>query len=442
MINDALGRTTAGLETFGYLRLRTLVRLRWLAVTGQTSAVLFVKYGLGFDLPLTLSFALIALSACVNILLTTRWPATLRLSEEPAALLLGYDIAQLAGLLYLTGGLQNPFTFLFLVPVTVSASSLPLMWTLLVCGFALACVSFLAFFHLPLPWDAANPLVVPPAYIAGMWVALVSGTVFSTIYARRITEEAQQMSSALNATELVLERQQRLSALDGLAAAAAHELGTPLATIALVAKELRREFPTTSPHSEDLDLLMSQAARCREILSRLANRGAVADHILETEKLSVMVENLVAPLRGSDANVIVDISGDEGVAEPVIRRNPAISYGLSNLLENALDFAKSEVKVTGRWNAREITLAVTDDGPGFDGTIKDRLGDPFITTRPGFGTREPEEGDGHEGMGLGVFIAQTLLQRSGATVKLSNRAAPETGAMIQISWPRSVLAAA
>jgi two-component system, sensor histidine kinase RegB len=442
MINDALGRTTAGLESFGYLRLRTLVRLRWLAVIGQISAVIAVKYGLGFDLPLGLCLALIALSAAINILMTLRWPATLRLSGEPAALLLSYDIAQLAGLLYFTGGLQNPFAFLFLVPVTVSASSLPLIWTLLVCGFALVSVSFLAFFHWPLPWDTANPLVVPPAYIGGMWVALVSGTVFSTIYARRITEEARQMSSALNATELVLERQQRLSALDGLAAAAAHELGTPLATIALVAKELRREFPTTSPHSEDLDLLMSQAARCREILSRLANRGAIADHILETEKLSVMVENLVAPLRGSDAHVIVDISGDEGIAEPVIRRNPAITYGLGNLLENALDFAKSEVKVTGRWTAREITLAVTDDGPGFDGTIKDRLGDPFITTRPGFGTREPEDRDGHEGMGLGVFIAQTLLQRSGATVKLSNRASPETGAMIQISWPRSVLAEA
>jgi two-component system, sensor histidine kinase RegB len=442
MINEALGRTAAGLESFGYLRLRTLVRLRWLAVIGQTGAVLFVKYVLGFDLPLVLCFGLIAVSAAINSFLTVRWPATLRLSAEPAALLLGYDIAQLAGLLYLTGGLENPFAFLFLVPVTVSASSLPLMWTLLVCGFALLAVTILAFFHLPLPWDSANPLIVPPAYIAGMWVALVSGTVFSTIYARRITEEARQMSAALSATELVLERQQRLSALDGLAAAAAHELGTPLATIALVAKELRREFPQGSPYSEDLDLLMSQAARCREILSRLANRDAGADHILDSEKLSVMVENLVAPLRGSDATVAVDIKGDEGSAEPVIRRNPAIIYGINNLLENALDFAKSEVRVTGRWTAREVTLAIADDGPGFDGAIIDRLGDPFVTTRPGFGALEPAESGGHEGMGLGLFIAQTLLQRSGATVQLSNRNAPQTGATILISWPRSAFAEA
>ncbi len=440
MINDALGRSAAGVENYGYLRLRTLVRLRWLAVIGQSCAVLFVNFWLKFPLPLGLCLLLIALSAWINVFMTIRWRATQRLSAEPAALLLGYDIAQLAGLLYLTGGLENPFAFLFLVPVTVSAASLPLIWTLLVCGFALVAVSILAFVHLPLPWSVTEPLVIPPAYVAGMWVALVSGTVFSTIYARRITEEARQMSAALNATEIVLERQQRLSALDGLAAAAAHELGTPLATIALVAKELRHAFPASSPHSDDLDLLTSQSARCREILSKLANRGQVADHVFETEKLSVMIENLVAPLRGSDAKVTVDISGDDGSPEPLIRRNPAITYALDNILENALDFAKSEVRVTSRWNNSQIMLSVVDDGPGFDQSIMDRLGDPFVTTRPGFENPEPEPGARHEGMGLGLFIAQTLLQRTGASVNLANRPSPQSGAQIQIVWPRSSFA--
>jgi two-component system, sensor histidine kinase RegB len=428
---------TAENQDPGYLRLRTLIRLRWLAIFGQTATVLLVHYWLGFSLPLSLCLGLVALSAWINIFLTIKFRATQRLSAEPAALLLGYDIAQLAGLLYLTGGLKNPFTFLFLVPVTVSAASLPVIWTLLVCGFALLTVTFLAFFHWPLPWLANHPLELPATYVAGLWVALVSGTVFSAIYARRISEEARQMSAALTATELVLAREQRLSALDGLAAAAAHELGTPLATIALVAKELRHEFPTTSAHSEDFDLLVSQAARCREILSRLSNREEGNDEIMGTEKLSVMIENLVAPLRGSDVVLDVTQYGSDQSAEPKIRRNPAITYGLGNLLENAIDFAEGRVEVRSNWSRDHLTVTVADDGPGFDPDIMEQLGDPFVTTRPGYSG--PVVAGGHEGMGLGLFIAKTLLQRSGAQVVMANREDPHSGASIRITWPRTAL---
>jgi two-component system sensor histidine kinase RegB len=233
--------TPEGLSnTAGLLSLRTLVRLRWLAVLGQSFAVLGVHFVLDFPLPLGACLAVIALSAWLNIFLTLRWRSSLRLAPSQAGLLLGYDVIQLALLLYLTGGLQNPFAFLFLVPVTVSATSLPLKWTLCLSSIAFLCATFLALYHMPLPWSVSAPLVLPAAYVSGMWVALICGVVFSSIYARRIAEEARQMSTALTAAELVLAREQRLSALDGMAAAAAHELGTPLATIALVAKELKR----------------------------------------------------------------------------------------------------------------------------------------------------------------------------------------------------------
>jgi two-component system, sensor histidine kinase RegB len=266
--------------------------------------------------------------------------------------------------------------------------------------------------------------------------------VFSALYARRIAVEARTMSSALAATEAVLAREQRLTALDGLAAAAAHELGTPLATIALVAKELKREMPRNSPHEEDIDLLLSQSARCREILSRLSSREHASDEIYERMKATAMLEELVAPLRGSDVEIVIDAqASQEGIPEPVFRRNPAIMYGIGNVLENAIDFATSKVSVMARWSRQHVDIMVTDDGPGFEQTIIDRLGDPFVTTRPGYddpGNDEALQGK-HPGMGLGLFIAKTLLERSGAAVTISNQSQPQHGARIQMRWPRAAV---
>jgi two-component system, sensor histidine kinase RegB len=238
---------------------------------------------------------------------------------------------------------------------------------------------------------------------------------------------------------MVLAREQRLSALDGLAAAAAHELGTPLATIALVAKELKRELPKSSPHMEDIDLLVSQSVRCREILTRLAVPDQISDHVYQQVTLQAMLEDLVAPLRGSDVIVSIDAAASDDKkqsAEPVFLRNPAITYGLGNVLENAIDFATTKVDVTARWNASTVIIVVSDDGPGFDQNIFDQLGDPFVTTRPGYGADQEQEAGQHDGMGLGLFIAKTLLERSGASVVLSNAKHPLQGAMIQVAWPR------
>jgi two-component system sensor histidine kinase RegB len=250
------------------------------------------------------------------------------------------------------------------------------------------------------------------------------------------------MSAALSATELVLAREQRLSALDGLAAAAAHELGTPLATIALVAKELKRELAPEGPYTEDIDLLISQTARCREILARLSSREAQTDEMYQRTRVLVMIEDLVAPLRGSDVVIAVASSADADDKalndEPVFRRNPAITYGLGNLLENAVDFAETRVEVEARWTPQQVSITVRDDGPGFHENVFDRLGDPFVTTRPGYGEDSGEAGR-HEGMGLGFFIAKTLLERSGAAVSLANRPQPEHGAVVHVVWPRRLI---
>jgi len=426
------------------VRLQTLVRLRWLAVGGQTAAVLFVYGILGFPLPLGPCLAVIALSAWLNVFLSLRWRSSLRLHDRYAALLLGYDILQLAALLYLTGGLENPFSFLFLVPVTVSATTMPLNRTIVLGILTLAAITVLAFWRMPLPWHPGAPLELPGIYIAGMWTALVSGLVFSAVYVNRIAREARQMSDALTATEIIHAREQQLSALDGLAAAAAHELGTPLATIALVAKELKRELPAEGQVGEDLDLLISQTARCREILSRLADREAQRDEMYASLKLTVMIEEIVAPLRGSDIRFVVDArpfeAGGDGAAEPKIWRNPAIKYGLGNLIGNAADFARSRVDIEARWGPAEVAVTITDDGPGFSQEVIDRLGEPYVTTR-GYGPGSDQPENESEGMGLGFFIANRLLERSRATVTLDNRPAPDHGAQVHVAWPREALEA-
>ncbi len=442
MPQDLYPKLASGDAEIGMLRLRTLVRLRWLAIVGQTGAVLGVHFALGFPLPLGLCLAVIAFSAWLNIFLTIRWRKSVRLHETHAGLLLVYDVLQLGVLLFLTGGLENPFSFLFLVPVTISATSLSMRWTLWLGLMALASATFLAFQHYPLPWVPGQSFELPEVYIGGMWAAIMSGVVFSAIYARRIADEARQMSAALSATEMVLAREQRLSALDGLAAAAAHELGTPLATIALVAKELKRELPLEGSHKEDIDLLISQTARCREILARLSSREAQTDEMYQRTRILVMIEDLVAPLRGSDVVIAVTSSADTDDKaqenEPVLRRNPAIAYGLGNLLENAVDFAENRVEVDARWTQSQVSITVRDDGPGFHENIFDRLGDPFVTSRPGYGEETGEPGR-HEGMGLGFFIAKTLLERSGAAVSLANRPTPEHGAVVYVVWPRGLI---
>src|SRR5919202_3142376 len=234
------------------LRLDTLVRLRWLAVAGQGAAVALVHFGFGFPLPFGACLFVIAVSAAVNAVLNIRYPASHRLGDDSATLLLGFDILQLAGLLYLTGGLQNPFAMLFLAPVLISATALPPERTLVLGLLAIGCATLLAIVQRPVPWQAGEQLDLPFLYVTGIWTAILLGMAFTGVYAWRVAEEARQLAQALAATELVLAREQHLSQLDGLAAAAAHELGTPLATIALVAKELALQLPADSPLADDV----------------------------------------------------------------------------------------------------------------------------------------------------------------------------------------------
>ncbi len=419
------------------VRADTLIRLRWFAIAGQTAAVLFVRYGLDFDLPLAATATVIAVSAWLNLALRLRYGITPRLEPEQAAWLLAFDLVQLTALLYLTGGVDNPFSFMLLAPVVISATALPPRITMALGGFAVLCATGLIFVHYPLPWASDEKLQLPSLYTMANWASLLIAIGFTGVYAWQISEETRMLADALTATELALAREHHLSQLDGLAAAAAHELATPLSTITVIAKELERALPPDSPYADDIHLLREQTQRCRDILGKLTEldaSGAPFDNM----KLSALLEEVVAPHRNFGIDIEVMLPENRS-NEPVTRRNPAILYGLGNLVDNAVDFAKSRVEVAARWTDQEVVITIADDGPGFSPEIKDHLGDPYVTSRgrkPSPADSEPTDSE-PTGLGLGVFIAKTLLERSGATLALANQTPPDTGAVVRVRWSRA-----
>lgn len=414
------------------LRLKTLINVRWLAVLGQSVAVFVVWQLLEFNFEPVFCFALISISIFLNLFLKFRYPANQRLSSRASAALLAYDVVQLAALLFLTGGLQNPFSFLLLVPVVISATALSNKYTLSLGVLAVTCTTFLAFFHLPLPWLDGVTLQLPNIYIGGMWFAVISSLSFTAIYAFRIADEARKLSDALTATELVLQREQHLSNLDGLAAAAAHELGTPLATIALVSKEMTRELEKGSPLFEDAALLRSQAERCRDILQKLTSLSTEGDRHIGTMPFTAFMEEIAEPHR--NFGVSVTVKKPEGPRVPNCIRNPGILYGLGNIVENSVDYADEKVVLETGWDSETIWVKVMDDGLGFDDEVLAKIGEPFVTRR----SKSTKSG----GLGLGLFIAKTLLERSGATLDFGNDIEKRlSGACVLVSWPRAAIEA-
>lgn len=415
----------------GRLRLRTLVVIRWIALLGQAITLSVVYFGLHYPIVFVPAMAVIALAGVLNVVLSVARSSATWVSDREALWHLCFDVVQLAVLLGLTGGLQNPFAILILAPVVVSGWALSRRNTLIISALALALVSALAFWHLPLPWPDSG-ILLSPVYVSGVWTALVIAVVFIASYVSSVAQENRRMSQALEATRLALVREQQLSALGGLAAATAHELGTPLATIAVVARELQRELAPDSPLREDIELLHAESLRCRSILSGLAERPAWDDgspyHQLP---MSALVEAAAAAHRRE--GVVLEIRAgpaiDSDAAQPIVPRNAEILHGLGTLIQNAVQFARHGVDLDLTWDEESVMLRIADDGPGFDMTVLSRLGEPYYSTGP----RDRRRGEDQH-MGLGIFIARTLLAHLGAGMDFSNDLSG--GAVVEIRWPR------
>ena len=411
----------------GRVTLRTLILIRWIAVIGQLATVVMVQFVLAFPLPIGPVLAAVGASVLLNMVAMAQRGGRLRLADRDAALYLGYDMLQLTLLLYLTGGLANPFAILLLAPMTVAAAILSRYSVVLLTGLNLLCLTILALWHFPLPWPEPMPAVAP-LYAFGIWLSLSVSAAFIAGYVFRVAEEARRFAEALSATQVALAREQRLSSLGALAAAAAHELGSPLGTIAVVAKELSRELPPDSPYREDVSLLQSQVMRCREILADLARKPeADGGDPFERLPLTALIEAASAPHRLGHIMFVVERAPGGDAEEPVFRRSPEILHGLGNFIQNAHQFAKRRVTVSAAWDTRTATVTVMDDGPGFPSHLLGRIGEPYLSAR--------SERSGH--MGLGIFIAQTLLEKTGGQVAYSNNRSG--GARVVVRWERGTL---
>ena len=425
-------------EDFGHrarqLRLDTLIRLRWIAAGGQATAMLIAHFALGVRFPLMAGFGCLGASVLLNLWLRWAFPVSFRLEDRFATRILGFDILQLAALLFLTGGLANPFSILFLAPVATAAVSLPWRWTLAVLALALVSATFLEFWNMPLRSAEGAPILPPPLYGVGLWAAICVSVIFVSVYGSRVAGEARQLASALNATELMLARAQHLSQLDGLAAAAAHELGTPLATVALVVHELAAQPHIAAFCAEDLKLAEEQVARCRTILGKLSAPSEMATASVDEVSIGHLIEEIAAPHRLQDVQIQVELDG-EG-PEPVFRRSPAVIYGVTNIVENAVGFAASLVVIRASWSPSGVQIEISDDGPGFSLQVLAQLGEPYISDRA---SARRSDGEGAGGLGLGLFIAKALLERSGGRLEIANAAPIGRGAKVLLSWPLSAL---
>lgn len=409
------------------VRVRTLAILRWIAIFGQTITLMVVAGYFGFPVPVHAVVLAIGALVVMNLGLAMLYRASAHLTGRQATLQLAFDLLQLAVLLYLTGGLLNPFLLLLLVPVTISATLLSLRSAVALWLLATACVTGLSFRALPLPWSGEAPQM-PPVYLFGIWVAMVFGMAFLMAYAWQVSNEARKQQKALVATQSALAREQKMAALGSLAAAAAHELGGPLGTITLIASDLRRQLGDDPEFKDDISLLSQEAARSRDILVGIARR-AEAEEAFPSVLLETLVREVAQPFEGSSTQIIVTRRSSAADVSPLqVARRPELMHGLSNFIANAVRHAATRVDLIIEETAQQVQITVRDDGPGFDPELLPQLGAPDLGPHR----------SGSGGTGLGIFIAITLLERIGARISFVN--ADNGGATVEISWPRSTLA--
>jgi two-component system sensor histidine kinase RegB len=415
----------------GRVSLRTLVFVRWVVIIGQLVTVSVVALGFQFPMQLSAVLAIIALAIVVNLLgwVMRRGRA---LSDRAVAGYLAFDILQLSALLFLTGGLTNPFAVLVLGPIAVAAAVLGRDYSFGLTFLAIICLAALFASPFHLPWNGGGSPRLPDLYQLGLWISLTLACGFISTYNWSVAGEARRISEALAETQLTLAREQQLTALGTLAAAAAHELGTPLSTITVVAKELARDMPADSPYAEDVALIQSQCERCRSILAELARKPEDAEESpFNRLPLDQLVEAAAAAHRMPGIRLEISSVAAPGTEPPIVRRTPEIMHGLGNILQNAMQFATTAVTVVAQSDAHRIAMTISDDGPGFSPGLLGRLGEPYLSIRD----------QEHEHLGLGIFIAQTLLERTGAELTFVNGLEGTLqGAAVMIVWPRAALA--
>ena len=401
-----------------------LTILRYIAIIGQFIAVNIVFFYLKLEFPIIESYLIIFLGLITNLFLQFRVKVN-QLKDTYASLFLLYDLIQLSTLLYLTGGILNPFSILLIIP-TIFSSTFLSMGTTIILGVITSFFLFiLTYFYLPLPGMDINIFNLPNFYKLGILTSILIGLIFLSYFGIRFSGETKKRSEALNKLQEVISKEYELESLGGQAAAAAHSLGTPLATISVVAKELKKEISNDVEISKDIDLLISQTKRCSEILKKISKKQIEEDNFFSLIKLEGLLEEIILSFKETSSKKIeLHINNDNNKID--IRRTPEINYGLRNFIGNAVKFSKSRVKVELKSDNKNIEIKISDDGPGIPDDIIKIIGEPYIKSKS-------KELSSNSGLGLGTFLGKTLLERKNAKL-LFRRKSELGGALVIVSW--------
>ena len=402
----------------------TLTILRYIAIFGQFIAVNLVFFYYDLQFPLKESYIIILVGLITNLFLQFRVKVN-QLKDSYASLFLLYDLFQLSSLLYLTGGIFNPFSILIIIPTIVSSTFLS-MGTTIILGVITSFLLFiLSFIYLPLPGLEKNFFEVPTYYKHGILIAILIGLIFLSYFGIRFAGETKKRSEALRKLQEVISKEYELESLGGQAAAAAHSLGTPLATISVVAKELKKELGDDKEVSKDIDLLISQTKRCSEILKQISKKQIKDDIFLSSIKFEDLLEEIISSFKETSSKDI-DLLIENDNNKIAIQRTPEIIYGLRNFIGNAVKFSKSRVKINLSSDKKTIEIRINDDGPGIPEDVIQKMGEPYIKSKS-------KELSSNSGLGLGTFLGKTLLERQGAKL-IFRRNSELGGALVILSW--------
>ena len=434
-----------------WIKPKNLINLRWLAIVGQGVAIAVTDLALGLTFNVKACIIIILFSCIVNLTFSIYFRTQKRLSALKTFLFLSFDLTQISLLLYFSGGISNPFSILIIVPAIVSASSLPIIYLIALGVMTFLCILLLSFKNFPILDSSGDVLMPPEILLVGFSASLIITVTFLGSYVRRIFLDNSNLNKALQATQVGLEKERKLTALTGVVAALGHELGSPLATIKLASSELLSEIDSDSPIYQDIKLIYEQIERCKTIISDMGSLGKDDQYVKIIDFFTLLFE-ASQPYKNFQKQIIFRLNGvrqsNEGISInekmiPLVKREPELIHGIRNIVHNALKFSKSHVDINLITNSRKINLEITDDGNGFPNDITNMIGEPFLK-RSNFYLMEVKNRTSEEGMGLGLFIANILLEKTNGRLKFSNMKQIEidgkkriTGAKVEISWERS-----
>ena len=403
---------------------KTLVILRWIAIIGQFSAIALVYFYLKLDFPILIAISILFLGFLSNLYLQFGI-RSITLRDFYASVFLVYDLIQLSSLLYLTGGISNPFSILMIIPTVVSSTLLSMGTTIILGILTIIFLFLLTIFHYPLPGIHDHSITFPKLYLTGYFLAIIVGLVFLSYFGIRFSGESKRRSDAINKVQQVIAKEYELESLGGQAAAAAHSLGTPLATINVVASELKKELGGNNEHSKDIDLLISQTKRCGEILKQISKKQIKEDEFFSKTTIEELLEEIIETFKETTSKKL-KLNFDENKKKFDFQRSPELIYGLRNFIGNAVKFAKSTIEIRVKSNSQNLEVSINDDGPGFPDDVKEFLGEPYIRSKS-------IEVSLNAGTGLGTFLGKTLLERQSARLSFlhDNKLG---GASVNITW--------